>query len=645
MKDTDQMPRFEKDNLFADQMLSVGNLTSGWSKTPVMGLIYKEALKVGGLGGASVFGYSSCQWLRHCDQTGEDVGSKCSSTLSNVAYAGHCFKSDSGSLECGRLTAMDDMYGDRPIVFDSIMSPTLQPVGTATPLVISSTPGVSQKAYRCPPMSPAKGTGTFVSTRYLSAGCMVSNDTNYDQLAEVHVPAYCASPMDFKPGCMIPSATNFDDTARQSSKCLFAQPGCMDSTAVNYNSEATFSDGSCIARHEGCTVAAAYMHGVDPDTPVFGVGMTVGTANFGSRVAVLNPSPDPLVNVNVGCIIALEGCMNPTAVNYASEANIQTSTICLPPMSGCMMPTVAEAGPSASLMHGGVRDGMAVAFNPAATVHDRAACGQVARHGCTDPSALNYDPMANVASTTYPCYEAKPGCLNNLALNFGCETRRDSPCDLAVTQVTVHSPGRCKYLGEPSEDTPSPPSPPPPRAPTGDSSLVPVTRHKVQVKVTVSGDPIVLQSQSTELVGAWSNTYGSDPPWDLEIFVPSTGQYYEGRRLQETTVELGFSRTYASADAAASAQAAVSSQGLSMDDMSSVFSAFPLIPLEASVETVQVLTYEEPSSSDGSSGALIGIIIGGVGGVIILVGLGAAAYIFMKRRTGKVGVTMHMEDD
>ena len=596
-----------------------------YSKTPMMGPLFTEFVKRGGFGSAQGLGFASCQFLRHCDQPGEMVGSPCSATISNVAYTGYCFPSDTGSIECGRLTAMDDDIGSRPFVFDSAMYPTVQPAVSANSnvTVIPSTPGTTMKAYRCPVLSPAKVTGTYVSARLLAAGCMVPTDDNYDLLADVHVPSYCAVPQDLLPGCMLASAVNYDPAAKQSGHCIFRTPGCTSSAAVNYNSEATEDDGSCIARVDGCTVAASYYAGVDPDTPVFGA--TVGTGGFDGRVAVLNPST--AANVNSGCIIAIEGCMDPSGVNYDSRANVQTTTICLPVVPGCMMPSAAAAASGANLpFGGGVRDGLSLSYDPAATVHSSSACS-VARYGCMTPTALNYDETATATSAAYPCYALKYGCLNALAVNYGCEQRGDTSCSVSVTQVTVHNPTRCKYQGEPPDGTPSPPSPPPPQQPTGMRTAAVVT-YSVQVEVLVSGSASALASNRGSLIGAWATRYGATPPWTLNIVDPATGTSY--RRLQDAqeTARLTFERTYESAAAADEAQEAVSSTGVSLADMTAVFSSIPgvdITPLTGgSVETVSITTYVEvdpSSSSDSAMGAIIGGAAGGALALICLVGV------------------------
>ena len=46
----------------------------------------------------------------------------------------------------------------------------------------------------------------FVHKRMKIAGCMLSADAHYDPLAEVHVPDYCAIPLDYRKGCLLPNA-------------------------------------------------------------------------------------------------------------------------------------------------------------------------------------------------------------------------------------------------------------------------------------------------------------------------------------------------------------------------------------------------------------------------------------------------------
>jgi len=489
-----------------DQVITVGASSSTYAKT-VEGLEYsREYMKAGhNTGGGHFFGFATCHWIKSCDESsGDRLGTPCEATLSGVLYKGYCFRSLYEKLECGHLTAIDNEYGEKPVSFDAFSKPGLTasstsgataipvtpnvlpsslglvPSDTAAMLTIKpSTPGASQTVYRCPTGSPAKSLGTFVSKRFLIGGCMNSMDANYDSLAEVHVPPYCAVAADFHVGCMVPWATNFDAAAKQSGECKFPTAGCMSSTAVNYNSMATTDDGLCIEAVVGCTVNSTSYEGVAPDTPGYkslwhgwygnmdGSGRVDWSVYQGPTVKKF----DPAANVNEGCIVAIEGCMTPGSVNYDPDATVSSMTWCIPEVKGCMMPHESNAnvgyvnpGPVSSTY--GKIDGLNADFSIMTTKHDRTMC-VTARYGCSKKKkdvpgyglveAKNADKFGTVDSL---CYYPKSGCLNPNAVNFGCTSAeaKETCNDL----VNEHTASLCKF---PQEDRTSPPTPPPPQFP------------------------------------------------------------------------------------------------------------------------------------------------------------------------------------
>ena len=51
------------------------------------------------------FSTSDCEWLRHCVDAYEMVGSSCSIVRHSLTLRGFCYTSEAGSLECGRAVA------------------------------------------------------------------------------------------------------------------------------------------------------------------------------------------------------------------------------------------------------------------------------------------------------------------------------------------------------------------------------------------------------------------------------------------------------------------------------------------------------------------------------------------------------------
>merc|ERR1711988_742026 len=145
-------------------------------------------------------------------------------------------------------------------------------------------------------------------------------------------------PADFRKGCMLPSAVNYDPTAKQVGMCKFSTKGCLSSTALNYNSLATVPDldKPCIEPLPGCTINVATYANVSSGTPAYKSG-TYGSAATGSGgwqykrkheeadytgSAVV--SYNPAANVNSGCIVAVEGCMDSSARNYDPLATVNS---------------------------------------------------------------------------------------------------------------------------------------------------------------------------------------------------------------------------------------------------------------------------------------------------------------------------------
>ena len=441
------------------------NYSSGYSKSALAGEGMHVAIASQGL--FHHWGYSTCHWIRSCSGT-EQVGSACSAMLAGVIYNGFCFESAQGSLECGHTIALDDKFGNKPIVIGAWRSPNRLPSQEGLFVSTSATrTTLPQVPYRCERGSVATSAGSYVGKRLPIGGCLNTSDAFYDVMADVHIPAYCAQPHDFKKGCMFPGATNFDPTARQPTNCYFGTRGCTSPTAVNYNSEASIDDGSCIQAVLGCTISSTSYVGVAQDTPGYKSGF-YGSAlpNVGKVSELTYNGPTVLnylasANVLSGCSVAVEGCMDSNAANYDPAATVSSSTWCIPKVRGCMMPNVGRAPAKFSTPEGNKKDGIAANFNPLATLHVPSMC-TIERVGCMDSAMYNFDPRATMSGS---CYSKLEGCLNPLALNFGCTIRQSQPCSsgLDAQKVQIHSRAICQWEAAP----PAPPAPPPPPLPPG----------------------------------------------------------------------------------------------------------------------------------------------------------------------------------
>jgi len=280
----------------------------------------------------------------------------------------------------------------------------------------------------------------------------------------------CHLPKDHLPGCMFPGAWNYNPSARQPTDCYYHVLGCTDSRALNFNKEADTTDNSCILPTVGCTVkdteADNSYVGVDTNTPGYQSrwygypARAVGRVERPNYAAVTNYNS--LANVLGGCIVAIEGCMDSSAVNYDKWATVNGNTWCIPSVSGCMMPSWQQASYNlyGSGQHPHFRDGGAANYNPAATVHDKALC-LVERWGCMDSHAFNYDPYATYNAWCYPTID---GCFDNSATNYNCTAQgyddtSTSPsafvfylaaCNDHSPRPTTHKAGLCTY-GTPTQ--------------------------------------------------------------------------------------------------------------------------------------------------------------------------------------------------
>jgi len=565
-------------------------------------IAYESALA----GNGHHFGHSTCEWLRDCVTTGvnrEYPGSLCQVQRDATTISGYCFDASNGMLECGRMIDASSADGTNSVRM------------TANGMVA-----------RCARGSAAFTLGTYTNqVRLKVGGCMINSDLNYTSTAEVHVPQMCYEPANFNAGCMFPGATNYDPSATQPAPCHYATYGCTSPTALNYNSEASLDDNSCEAAVTGCTVrsSANSYDGVSSGTPGFQeryVGMqlrSVGHQIFAGYPSVTNYNSN--ANVNQGCIVAVEGCMDPTALNYNANANINSNTWCIPVVRGCMMPPQEAAslslrGTASPRSH--ERDGLALNFNPAATQHVQSMC-VIYRRGCmeqtityvTTPTprtapAVNYDPRATVAA---PCWPTLYGCLDDAAVNFNCTafvnndgTRITAPCSGAgyIFRPVAHDAQIC--LGE--------------GATLIESGVQPLA------------DGASVQNMLTTIVAAGSvSDYGASRlasmATDFDAVLGTSGSTFVATA---GSVNLVATTPMTSSAQYASASAAVSSNLNSLDAINSALG----------VQALQLPRVEPGGASGGNDdGAIIGGAVGGSIGGLLLIG-GVA--VIMKRKGKKI---------
>ena len=112
---------------------------------------------------------------------------------------------------------------------------------------------------------------------------------------------------------------------------------------------------------------------------------------------------DSLANVDDGsCVSIIIGCMDSTAFNFNPSANTNDPSSCIPVILGCMDDTMFN-------------------YNAAANTDDGSCIPVI--FGCTDPLAFNYDSLANTNNGS--CTPVVLGCTDPTAFNFNLNANTD----------------------------------------------------------------------------------------------------------------------------------------------------------------------------------------------------------------------------
>ena len=195
-------------------------------------------------------------------------------------------------------------------------------------------------------------------------------------------------------GCMDSSAYNYDSTANTNDNSCYYAPGCTDPQFLEYYTQgytADYNNGSCQTEAIwGCMDSTAFNYD--------------STANID----------------NGGCIPVILGCMQPLAFNYNASANVDDGS-CVPFIYGCTDPTMFNFDENANTDDGscipyvfGCTDSTMFNYNPLANSDNNSCIPYI--YGCTDPSMLNYNPEANTED--FSCIAYIYGCMDSSALNF-----------------------------------------------------------------------------------------------------------------------------------------------------------------------------------------------------------------------------------
>ena len=331
-------------------------------------------------------------------------------------------------------------------------------------------------------------------------GCMDSTSNNYNPDATIQELSASdpSDPCTYDPvdvyGCMDQSANNYDASATiqqvsdidTSDPCTYdgAQVfGCTDATATNYNASATDDDGSCTYGTVCDQAIDCWSDCPNPSSQTFTTASCGIVDDCGDSTGFPNSQAPMCANV--------QGCIDPTAVNYDPNATNDDGTCYYNP--GCNDPSACNYDSLADYDDGSCQPtsfacGEATAdnYNSSAGVNpcvavDNASC---VWQGCDDPTANNYDPQVNLNNNTctydpidvYGCTDATAsnydpnaniddgscvgmpvfGCTNQAATNYNSlATNDDGSCAYADVSCDSCNDGYPTSSWEPGPTCPN----------------------------------------------------------------------------------------------------------------------------------------------------------------------------------------------
>ena len=231
--------------------------------------------------------------------------------------------------------------------------------------------------------------------------------------------------------------------------------GCIDSTAFNYDSTANYMDyvdscyfnltlhdlagngwvGSRLEVYQDDTTEHVLLSGFSQTTSIvlnapeqvkfkFFINQQASMTALECGFTLTNPFGDTVISVQPPfiqpffvytaqtycgdeCIEKVYGCLDSTAWNYDSLANVNETCYYYP---GCTSPAYLE-------YH------VDTANNYISDVMVQDSCQTLAMFGCTDTAAFNYDSLANIDNGG--CIPVILGCMQPLAFNYNANANVD----------------------------------------------------------------------------------------------------------------------------------------------------------------------------------------------------------------------------
>ena len=229
----------------------------------------------------------------------------------------------------------------------------------------------------------------------------------------------------------------------------FEIEGCQDATACNYNPDATDAD-DCDYAEELYDCDGNCLEDVNNDGLCDIEGCTILEACNYDPNANLLVAADCIFPVAEGydCYEVVEGCTDPTAVNYNPFASVDDGS-CVTVVIGCMIPSACTYDPNATIM-----DFSMCEFGFCGGASGTPTPQGMLTPGCLDPSACNYDETATEMDWTMCDYSCLIGCDNEFACNYSPEVLyNDGSCDFESCEGCMN-PLACNF-----DDTASIPAP------------------------------------------------------------------------------------------------------------------------------------------------------------------------------------------
>ena len=157
-------------------------------------------------------------------------------------------------------------------------------------------------------------------------------------------------------GCTIEWACNYNsDAVYNDNSCDYfscLEFGCTVEIACNYEPEADYDDGSCeFETCAGCMLSGACNYDVQATIPGdcdYASCIECTTENVGEYFHCGGPCTNDFDNNGICDELQIYGCMNPSANNYDSEANVDAGT-CFNYVLGCVLPFACNYDPSSTV--------------------------------------------------------------------------------------------------------------------------------------------------------------------------------------------------------------------------------------------------------------------------------------------------------